>query len=318
VTKPFRFITPLPILEPPMGAWGDRLRRIEDLGFSAVSVSDHLVGGWSMEPFTALAAAAGASSRLRLMTLVVNSDIRHPAQLHKAAATVDRASEGRLELGLGAGWLAHEYAALGIPFADATERVSRLAETIQVLKRLFAGERVVFRGTHHALDGLEGAPAPVQRPHPPFLLAGGSRSIIGLAGREADIAGIAPVFRADGRAEDRLDQLRPEAVERKLSWLRDAAAAVGRDPGTIELQLNPVTGVLGTLAPRTEGWMRDLEGAILADQDLVRTSPYVLAGSAEQWTDHLLEIRDRFGFSCIRLPGDPEAMGPIVKRLAGQ
>src|SRR5215204_2409226 len=134
-----------------MRAWRDRLRRIEDLGFSAVSVSDHLVGGWSMEPFTALAAAAGASSRMRLMTLVVNSDIRHPAQLHKAAATVDRASEGRLELGLGAGWLEHEYEALGIPFADAAERVSRLAETLQVLKRLFAGERVVFRGKHHAL-----------------------------------------------------------------------------------------------------------------------------------------------------------------------
>src|SRR5688572_4075121 len=131
-----------------MGAWGDRLRRIEDLGFSAVSVSDHLVGGWSMEPFTALAAAAGASSRLRLMTLVGNIEMRHPAQLHKAAARVDRASEGRLELGLGAGWLAHEYAALGIPFASATERVSRLEETIQVLRRLFAGERVVFRGTH--------------------------------------------------------------------------------------------------------------------------------------------------------------------------
>ena len=316
--RPFRFITPLPILEPPMRAWGDRLRRIEDLGFSAVSVSDHLVGGWSMEPFTALAAAAGASSRLRLMTLVINSDIRHPAQLHKAAATVDRASEGRLDLGLGAGWLEHEYEALGIPFADAAERVSRLAESLQVLKRLFAGERVVFRGKHHALNGLEGAPPPVQHPHPPFLLAGGARSIIELAGREADIAGIAPLFRVAGGPEDRLDQLRPQAVERKLAWLRDAAAAAGRDPDAIELQLNPVSGVLGALPPRTEGWIRDLESAILADQDIVRASPYVLAGTVERWAERLIEIRDRFGFSCIRLPGDPEAMAPIVRRLAGQ
>jgi probable F420-dependent oxidoreductase len=318
MTRPFRFITPLPVLEPPIQAWGDRLRRIEDLGFSAVSVSDHLVGGWSMEPFTALAAAAQLTSRLRLMTLVVNSDVRHPAQLHKAAATVDRASDGRLELGLGAGWLAHEYEALGIPFADGKERVSRLAETVQVLKRLFAGEQVVFHGRHHAIDGLDGAPPPVQRPHPPILLAGGARSMVELAGREADIAGIAPVFRSAGRLEDRLDELRPQRVKRKIGWLRDAATTIGREPDVIELQLNPITGALGSLPPRTEGWVRDIEPAILADRDLVRTSPYVFVGSAEQWIDRLIEIRDRFGFSCIRLPADPEAMAPIVKRLAGQ
>jgi probable F420-dependent oxidoreductase len=318
VTRPFRFITPLPLLEPPLRAWGDRLRRIEDMGFSAVSVSDHLIGGWSMEPLTALAAAAALTSRLRLMTLVVNADQRHPALLHKSAATVDRASEGRLELGLGAGWLADEYEALGIPFDPPAERVARLAETVTIVKRLFAGERVVFRGRHHVIDGLDGAPAPVQRPHPPILLAGGGRSILELAGAQADIAGIAPVIRADRPADVRLDELRAERVERRLGWLRDAAAATGRDADAVELQLNPVVAVLDGQPPRTEGWIRDLEGDILASPELATTSPYVLAGSVEAWCDRLLEIRARFGFSCIRLPGDPEATRPIVERLAGQ
>lgn len=318
MTRPFRFITPLPVLEPPIRTWADRLRRIEDLGFSAVSVSDHVMGGWSMEPLTALAAAAGLTSRLRLMTLVVNSDLRHPALLHKSAATVDRASEGRLELGLGAGWLADEYDALGIPFDPPADRVARLAETVEVLKRLFAGERVVFRGQHHVIDGLDGAPPPVQRPHPPILLAGGGRSILELAGTHADIAGIAPVLRADRPPDVRLDELRAERVEQKLGWLRDAAARTGREADSVELQLNPVVAVLDNQPARTEGWIRDLEEVILASPELVTTSPYVLAGSADAWCDRLLEIRARFGFSCIRLPGDPEVTRRIVDRLTGQ
>ena len=316
--RPFRFVTPLPVLQPPISAWGDSLRRIEDMGFSAVSVSDHLIGGWSMEPLAALGAAAALTSRLRLMTLVVNSDLRHPALLHKSALTVDRASEGRLELGLGAGWLADEYRALGVPFDPPAERVARFAETVQILKRLFAGERVVFRGQHHVIDGLDGAPMPVQRPHPPILLAGGSRSIVELAGSQADIAGVAPVIRADGRNDVRLEELRPDRVERKLGWLREAARTAGRQADVVELQLNPIATLLEKQPPLTESWMRDLEGDILSDPLLAMNSPYVLVGSVDQWCDRLIEIRERFGFSCIRLPGDAAATRPIVERLAGQ
>jgi probable F420-dependent oxidoreductase len=271
-----------------------------------------------MEPLTALGAVAAWTSGLRLMTIVVNSDLRHPALLHKAAITVDFASDGRLDLGLGAGWMAQEYAALGVPFDPAAERVARLAETVQVLKRLFAGERVVFHGRHHQIDGLEGLPLPVQRPHPPLLLGGGGRPIIELAGREADIVGIAPTFSHDRPTGKRLAALGAEGVDRKLGWLHEAAKQVGRPHESIELQLNPVVISIGSAQPTTEGWIRDLEATILADADLEANSPYVLAGSPERCAERLLEMRERWGFSYIRLPGDIDAAASLVHRLAGQ
>jgi probable F420-dependent oxidoreductase len=299
-------------------AWRDRLRRIEDSGFAAVSVSDHVGAGWGMEPLSVLAAAATATERVRLMTLVLNSDIRHPALIHHAAATIDVISEGRLELGLGAGWKQSEYAALGVPFARAEVRVGRLAESVEVIKGLFSGAPFSFRGQHHQIEGLVGAPEPVQRPHPPILLAGAGREILALAGREAAIAGVAPLFGEGRTAEARLAALRPERARQKLGWLRDAARAAGRDPDDIELQLSPAVAGLDGQEVSSEGWLRDIAADVLADPGLRDESPYVLVGDLAACTDRLEAVRARFGFSCIRLPGDPAGWTPLVSRLAGR
>src|ERR1051326_6303402 len=190
MAHPFRFIAPMPSLDQPVGRWRDAVRRIEDLGFSTVSVSDHFTQGWVMEPRVALRAAAEASQHLRVLSLVLANDYRHPVLLHKTAATIDVFSEGRLELGLGSGWLASEYAAAGIPFDAPAVRIARLEESIKILKGLFAAQPLSFEGAHYRLHQVDGLPKPVQRPHPPLLIGGGGRRVLELAAREADIVSV--------------------------------------------------------------------------------------------------------------------------------
>jgi alkanesulfonate monooxygenase SsuD/methylene tetrahydromethanopterin reductase-like flavin-dependent oxidoreductase (luciferase family) len=140
MTHPFRFIAAMPRIGPD-GAWRDEVRRIEDLGFSTIAVSDHLTAGWEMDPIVAMAALAEASDRTRILSLVLANDLRHPAVVHKAAATIDRASNGRLELGLGTGWMPTDYQATGIPFDPIGVRIDRLEESVAILTGLFAGGR---------------------------------------------------------------------------------------------------------------------------------------------------------------------------------
>ena len=187
---PFRFIAPMPKLTPDLGAWQASLRRIEDLGFSTIAISEHLTGGWSMEPLVTLAAAAGVTNRMRLLTLVLANDFHHPVLLHKAIATLDVLSGGRVELGLGTGWLAADYDASGIAMEPIGRRITRLAESITVLKGLFGPLPVTFAGTHYTISALTGLPAPIQQPHPPLLIGGGGPRILGLAAKQADIVGI--------------------------------------------------------------------------------------------------------------------------------
>ncbi|HEY7942629.1 MAG TPA: LLM class flavin-dependent oxidoreductase, partial [Candidatus Limnocylindrales bacterium] len=100
--RPFRFCAPMPVLRDDPGAWRDEVRRLEDWGFSSVSVSEHITGGWTMDPWTVMTAAADATTTLRILSTVLVNDFRHPVLLHRAAATLDRLSGGRLEVGLGA------------------------------------------------------------------------------------------------------------------------------------------------------------------------------------------------------------------------
>ena len=190
VARPFRFIAPMPSLDLPPARWRDEIRRIEDLGFSTVAVSEHVTHGWAMDPLVVMAAAAAASHRLRVLSLVLLNDLRHPALLHRALATIDRLSDGRLEYGIGAGWQAADYEALGWPFDPASVRIERLAESLEIISRLFDGGEVSFEGAHYQVHELRGLPQAVQQPRPPLLVGGGGRRILELAARVADIVGV--------------------------------------------------------------------------------------------------------------------------------
>jgi probable F420-dependent oxidoreductase len=137
-----------------------------------------------------LTAAAAATTRLRVGSLVFDNDYRHPVVLAKEAATLDLLSDGRFDLGLGAGWMASDYEQAGIPFDGPGTRIVRLEEALQIIRGLFGGAPFSFAGVHYRIKDLEGSPLPVQKPHPPILLGGGGRRMLRLAAREADIVNV--------------------------------------------------------------------------------------------------------------------------------
>ncbi|MEA2582314.1 MAG: hypothetical protein QOF33_399 [Thermomicrobiales bacterium] len=147
------------------------VRRVEDLGYSSYLALDHFVRG--LDPVASLMAAAMATERLRVGSFVFDNDFRHPALIAKAAASLDVLSGGRLELGIGAGWLKEEYDQTGIPFDPASVRIERMTEAVQLLKRIFTEEHPVsFTGAHYTVADLICPPHPVQKPHPPLMIGG--------------------------------------------------------------------------------------------------------------------------------------------------
>ena len=304
----------MPPLDRPVRHWRDDVRRIEDLGFSSVSVSDHVTGGWAMDPLTAMAMAAATTTGLRVLGLVLCNDFRHPVLLHRALANLDVFSGGRVEIGLGAGWLRADHDAVGLPFDPPGVRVDRLAEAVEVITALFGDEPLTFAGRHYRITGLAGLPAPVQRPRPPLLVGGGSRRILELAGRTADIVGVNPRLAPDVDPGAALAELSPERTASKVAWARDAAREAGRDPDALEFQLRMFD--VRVTHRGVEHRSRSSHAA-LVDAAELGSSPAVLHGGVDECVDRLVAIRERFGFSYLHLGGNLDAAAPIVSRLAG-
>jgi probable F420-dependent oxidoreductase len=235
--RAFRFTAQVPDLAGPVGEWRKELRRLEDIGFSTVALADHFTGGYTLEPLVMLTAAAMESTRLRVQTAVLGNDYRHPVLTHRMAATLDVMSEGRLELGIGAGWMHAEYVAAGLAYDQAGERIDRLAESIAVLKGLFSGEAFTFTGTHYNVRELVGVPVPVQRPHPPLLIGGGGPRVLRLVGREADIAGINANLGAGDVGGHSVADVGWERMAEKVEWVREGAVAARRAFEDIELTM---------------------------------------------------------------------------------
>lgn len=314
--RPFRFIASLPRWDGDLSSWRASVRRIADLGFDTVAVSDHLSGGWALDPFVSLQAAADAAPSLRLLTLVLNNDFRHPAVLHKAAANLDVFSGGRLELGLGAGWMAADYEGTGLTMDPAPVRVERLAETVGVLKELFAGGTVDHDGPHLRLHGLMGVPSPTQTPRPPLLIGGGGPRVLDLAAREADIVGVHAGLRSGQLDASAVADLSAESVAAKVARVRSTAIAAGRDPDGLELQFSVYhcqVGTVGPPGPRASSFARFLD----ASPDLLNCSPAVLRGSVDECVDLLVQRREEYGLSYLNLGTDVAAVAPVVARLAG-
>ena len=292
-------------------------RRAEDLGYSTLLLRDHFVPepfGHQLAPMVALMAAANATRTLRIGTLVLDNDYRHPVLLAKEAATLDLLSGGRLELGVGAGWMSDEYERAGMPFDAAGVRVSRLEESLRILKDLLAGSPVTVTGTHYALSGLESFPRPAQQPHPPLLVGAGSRRMLGIAGREADIVGILPKALPNGTISEDLSERSPETIAQKVDWVRQAA---GERLGEVELSMMISVTVADHYRKAAErlatkrGW-----GAAAAD--FVLGMPATFVGSVDRIAEEMQARRDRYGFSYYVVSDrHMEALGPVVERLSG-
>ena len=309
--RPFRFgVGPGAITVGSAGAWRDFARRIEDLGYSTLSVGDHLVGGHG--PVAAIAAAAEATTRLRVGALTFCNDYRHPVVLAQEAATLDLLSDGRLELGIGAGWMRADYERAGIPLDPAGERVERLAEAITVIKGCFTGEPLRFAGAHYRIDGHVGRPAPVQRPHPPILVGGAGPRVLTLAAREADIVGLNVNLRAGHLGPEMGPSATRAATEAKVALIAAEAAGRAAPP---ELQIYVHAVAIGRAAVGVEAAARSL-GVTPGE---AAESPHVLAGSVDAVVAALEERRVRLGISYVSVGADAAvSLAPVVARLAGK
>jgi probable F420-dependent oxidoreductase len=290
--------------------WAETARRVEDLGYSTLLVPDHL--GDQLAPLPALAAAAAATSTLRVGTFVLDNDFRHPVLLAKEAATVDLLSGGRLELGLGAGWRREDYDGAGIAFDAGGVRLARLAEAVSVLRGLWAGEPFSFDGDHYQVRDVEGRPLPAQAGGPPLFIGGGGPRLLALAGRHADIVGLAPRSRPDGTLDPA--DISPEATETKLAAVRSAAGDRTTGP---ELNVLTVVVEVGDTVAR-ERRIHELATRWRMSPAAVQASPHVVLGSCDQVVDDLLAHRERFGISYVTVSEPALAsFAPVVARLAG-
>jgi probable F420-dependent oxidoreductase len=292
-------------------------RRAEALGYATLLLRDHFVPepfGDQLAPTVALMAAAGVTRTLRLGTMVLDNDYRHPVLLAKEAATLDLLSGGRFELGVGAGWLRDEYERAGMRFDAPGVRVARLEESLQVLKGLLAGSAFAFSGVHYTVAGLESFPRPVQRPHPPILVGAGSRRMLGIAGREADIVGILPRALPNGTISEDLSERSPETIDRKLDWVRQAA---GGRFGELELSMM-VSVIVADDHRKAAAQLAAERGWGAAASERVLEMPSVFVGGVDRIVELMQARRDRYGFSYFVVADeDMEALGPVVDRLAG-
>ena len=304
----FRFAVTVPSVSAG-SAWAEKARRVERLGFSVLAVPDHFRD--QLAPVPALTAAALATTRLRVGSLVFCNDFRHPVVLAKEAATLDVLSGGRFELGLGAGWLRAEYDQAGISFDAPGTRIERLEESVAIVKGLLAGERVTFTGRHYSIADLEGRPVPVQRPHPPILIGGGGQRTLSLAAREASIVGFVPRALKDGSGLDRTD-FGEAALRQKIQWAR---AADGDHFDSLELNALIQAVVVSDQRTHTAD---QLAARFKVARDLVLESPYVLLGTIDEICDTIRQRRERYGISYLTVfERDMEAFAPVVERLAG-
>jgi probable F420-dependent oxidoreductase len=286
-------------------------------------MADHFTGGWDTEPMVTLTAAALSTSTLRIETGVLGVDYRHPVLVHRMSATLDALSSGRLTLGLGAGWMVSDYEAAGIPYDSPGVRLSRLEETVAIVKGLFAPDPFSFEGTHYRVSSLVGNPPAVQKPHPPIFLGGGSPRVLRFAGREADVVGINASLRAGTMGRHAVVDLYEDRVAEKITWVRHGAESAGRSLDDLELEMNHWLVRITDTASEAEDLLNRMATRFDADPVLLGRSPSVLVGTESQCKDLLEERRERFGFSVLQLdagfyPKDMERLSSLVAALAGQ
>jgi probable F420-dependent oxidoreductase len=317
-TRPFRFG-----LQASTAAsaeeWTAIARRAEELGYSALHLSDHYLGpgaehgAQGLAAIPAMAAAAAVTETIRIGCRVFCIDFHLPAVLAKEVATIELLSNGRLELGLGAGWVGDEYEAMGIPFDPAGRRIDRLEEVVALMKAYFVGEDLAIDGADVHVHGYRGAPAPLQRPRPPIMIGGGARRILTFAGREADIVSLNFNNRAGVVGPDGVQSSTAERTDERIDWIR---AGAGDRFDEIELE---VAAYFTAVTDDPDAVAESLGARFGVDATEMRQHPNALIGTVEEICEQLEARRQRFGISYITVADrNREAFAPVVERLRGQ
>jgi probable F420-dependent oxidoreductase len=303
--RPFRFGIQLSTA-PDGPSWAALARKAEDLGYSTLYLPDHF--GDQLAPMPAMMAAADATTTLNVGALVFDNDYKHPLVLAKELATIDRLSGGRVEVGLGAGWMKSDYDQSGIPMEAPGVRVSRMEEGIAVLKGCFGPGPFSFSGEHYTITEYDSHPKPVQSP-PPLLIGGGAKRVLSIAGREAQIVGINPSIHSGQVDAAAAQNGAADVTDEKLGWVK---AAAGDRYADLEINLLQFAAIVTDDRKGTAEMMAPLFG--LPPEEL-ETYPHACIGTVEQICESLQARRDRWDASYIVFQGDLDAMAPVVAAL---
>lgn len=291
--------------------WTDLAKRTEANGYSCLTMPDHFDD--QLAPVPALMCAADVTDSLRIGALVWDNDYKHPAVLAKELATMDVLSDGRLEIGIGAGWMISDYEQLGIPYDSAKVRIDRFHEGLQVIKGAMGADAFSFSGEHYVITNYNGTPKPVQGPCPPILIGGGGRRVLSIAAREADIIGINGTMAAGVVGPDAISTMTAAAVDEKVGIVREAA---GTRLADIEMNVRAfLVNVTDSPAEAIAG----IAAMMGVDTSMVEETPFALVGPPSKIVEDLLARRDRWGFSFVIVgAADVESFAPVVAELAGR
>ncbi len=290
--------------------WRALARQVEDLGYSTLTIADHFDDGFA--PIPALMAAADATTSLRVGTMVLANDYRHPVVLAKEAATLDVLSGGRFELGLGAGWMATDYAAAGMALESPGRRVDRLEESLHIIREIFGTHPVHHDGSHYRITDLVGHPQPLTPGGPKIVVGGGGKRVLRLAAHHADVVALNVNLGAGVMDARAFPDGTPEATDRKIRWVREAA---GERLGDIELQ---VRVHLAMITEDRAGVIEELAPAFHLTPAEAAATPHAMVGTVPQIAEQLLAQRERWGISYLGVSGDQlDALAPVVAQLAG-
>src|SRR5687767_11398653 len=283
MTKPFRFAVQTSSAADGK-TWRELARKIEDLGYSTLFIPDHFGDQWG--PIVGMTIAAEATERLNVGALVLDNDYRHPQVLAKEIATLDLFSEGRVEFGIGAGWMRSDYDESGMAYDTPGTRIDRMIEGLTVVKGLLSEPKFSFSGKHYTLTEAQGQPRPHSQPHPPILIGGGGKRVLSIAAREADIVGVNPNLSAGYVGPEVAQSARPARYRERIEWIKEAAGDRFAD---IELQVLTFFVQIGVDAEKAAADIAPLFGI---DVDEALDMPLAILGTVDQICETLQKRRE--------------------------
>ena len=300
--------------------WREFVCTVEDFGYSTLFLADHYLGPGpaqqaastprqDLAPIAAIATAAAHTTVLRVGCRVFCIDYHVPAVLAKEIATLDVLSDGRLEVGIGAGWSPDEYRSMGLAFDSPGRRIAKLQEVVALVKAHCAGSELALAGRFVDVSGYRGTPPPVQRPHPPLMIGGGGPRVLAYAARTADIVSINTV----PFVEHNDDGLTPheEAVRR----YDRVASAAGPRLDDLDIESSPYFVVVTDDADAAHLRIADKTG--LAPH-VLSGHPNVLVGSLDAIVDTLQQRRELYGTNYVTVQQtQAQSFAPVVARLTG-
>jgi probable F420-dependent oxidoreductase len=291
--------------------WVEMAKKAETRGYDVITMPDHFDD--QLAPVPALMTAADATTSLRIGALVWDNDYKHPLVLAKELATMDVLSDGRLEIGIGAGWMRSDYDTAGMQYDSPGVRIDRFIEGVDVIRGHMGADVFSYSGKHYTIANLNGLPKPVQQPCPPILVGGGGKRVLTYAAREVDIVGINGTLTAGVVGPEAIASMTAEAVDEKVVIVAEAGAHRLND-----IEMNVRAFFVNVTDDRAQA-VSDMASLIRVPEEMIENTPFALIGSPQSIIEDLLARRERWGFSYVIVGAqDIESFSPVVAALRGK